>query len=94
MPFHVTDSSQLRIYCPERYCNYSHGVEGYVPIWKEKVRFELRDKRIALSNYYSMPSCCGCRECPPALPNVPGEPVEVVPDAPLENPDEVVDDPT
>eukprot|EP00973_Karenia_brevis_P002759 375580-Karenia_brevis.AAC.1 len=93
MPFHVTDSSKLRMYCPERYRNYAHRVEGYVPIWREEVRFEPRNKRIALASDYSMPSCCDCSECPPALPSVPGEPVEVVPDVHLENPDEVVDVP-
>eukprot|EP00973_Karenia_brevis_P076089 10568753-Karenia_brevis.AAC.1 len=56
IPFHVTDSSKLRIYCPERYRNYAHRIEGYVLIRREKVRSEPRNKRIALASYYSMPS--------------------------------------
>eukprot|EP00973_Karenia_brevis_P009110 1233718-Karenia_brevis.AAC.1 len=69
MPFHVTDSSKLRICCPERYRKYAPRAEGYVPIWREKVQFEPRHNRIALANYYSMPACRDGSECPPALLN-------------------------
>ena len=90
-----------------RYKIYADRVESYVPIWREKVRLKRRGTVSGgvMNNYYTLPTkldlkgaysgtaTCGC-----GTAHVAGVPVGAeklsVSDRPIENPDEVVDDPS
>eukprot|EP00973_Karenia_brevis_P008175 1106547-Karenia_brevis.AAC.1 len=47
-PFHVTDPTKLRVYCPEKYRMYAKRDEDNVPIFSEMVTVRNNSQRTKL----------------------------------------------
>ena len=108
-PFFCSDKTKMKVFCTESYKIYAHRVDNYVPYWREKVRFDSKGNivRSIPKTYYNTPSnvslCkaynqkkdCGCGlPHTSALPGPSSPSEQLVPDVPLANPDEVVEDPS
>ena len=57
LPYHVTDASKIKIYCPHRYRRVADRVQDNVPYFKEKMFLHpVGRKAAAVSNFLSMAS--------------------------------------
>ena len=55
LPWHCTDISKLKIFCPEKFRFYADRVEDNVPIFKELVYFHNHSSANAAPNFLAIP---------------------------------------